>query len=79
MGVNVSNNTPNVPDIEFMTDKLLALCRIPSPSGDTEEAILWTKAQFEELGYTATVTNKGGLLVRFREGFPGWREAFRPI
>jgi len=63
LGVNVSNNIPNVPDIEFMTDKLLALCRIPSPSGDTEEAILWTKAQFEELGYTATVTNKGGLLV----------------
>ena len=59
MSVNGARN--DIPDIEYMTDRLLTLCRTPSPSGDTEEAVLWTKAQFEEIGYTASITNKGGL------------------
>lgn len=68
MGINM---TPNyVPDIEYMTDRLATLCRIPSPSGDTEEAITWIKGQFEDLGYKAVVTNKGGLLVTI----PGRKE-----
>jgi putative aminopeptidase FrvX len=56
--------TPNnIPDIEYMTDRLATLCRIPSPSGDTQDAVDWIKGQFEELGYKPVITNKGGLLV----------------
>ena len=61
MGINMTPNS--IPDIEYMTDKLVTLCKIPSPSGDTKEAVDWVKVQFEELGYKAVVTNKGGLLV----------------
>lgn len=68
MGVNIAPD--NIPDIEYMTDRLVTLCKIPSPTGDTKEAVEWTKAQFEELGYPAVVTNKGGLLVTI----PGAKE-----
>lgn len=61
MGINMTPN--NIPDIEYITDKLVALCKIPSPSGDTREAVQWIKAQFEGLGYRPVITNKGGLLV----------------
>jgi putative aminopeptidase FrvX len=61
--VSVNGARNDIPDVEFMTDRLLTLCRIPSPTGDTEEAISWTKAEFEGLGYNAIVNNKGGLLV----------------
>lgn len=69
MTVNGVRN--NIPDIEYMTDRLAALCRIPSPSGDTDEAVAWAKAQFEELGYQGEVTNKGGLLVTVPGRLPG--------
>jgi len=61
MGINVTPN--NIPDIEYMTDRLATLCRIPSPSGDTQDAVEWIKGQFEELGYKPVITHKGGLLV----------------
>lgn len=61
MGINMTPN--NIPDIEYMTEKLATLCKIPSPSGDTGEAVLWIKEQFEALGYKGSMTNKGGLLV----------------
>jgi len=65
--------TPNnIPDIEYMTEKLTTLCKIPSPTGDTAEAIDWIKGEVEQLGYEATVTNKGGLLVTI----PGKKEGF---
>ena len=62
--------TSNVPDIEYITDRLATLLRIPSPSGDTKEAIDWIKAEFEALGYKPAVNNKGGLLVTI----PGVKE-----
>ena len=57
------NMAPDIPDIEYVTDRLVTLCRIPSPSGDTREAVEWVKREFEALGYRPVLTNKGGLLV----------------
>ena len=39
------------------------LLNIDSPSGFTAKAVSWLKKQFETLGFSATVTTKGGLLV----------------
>lgn len=69
MGINMTPN--NIPDIEFMTEKLVTLCKIPSPTGDTREAVEWIKAEFESLGYSAKMTNKGGLLVTIPGGKEG--------
>lgn len=68
MSINITPS--NVPDIEYITEKLVTLCKIPSPSGDTKEAVEWVKAQFEQLGYKPIVTNKGALLVTI----PGKKE-----
>ena len=40
-----------------------ALLAIDSPSGFTAKAVAWLKKQFEGLGFAATITTKGGLLV----------------
>lgn len=42
------------------TEKLLA---IDSPSGYTDKASAWVKNAFEALGFSATITQKGGVLV----------------
>ena len=39
------------------------LLAIDSPSGFTATAVSWLKEQFENLGFSATVTAKGGLVV----------------
>jgi len=59
-----------IPDIEYITDRLVTLCKTPSPSGDTKEVIDWLKAEFEALGYEPKINNKGGLLVTI----PGAKE-----
>ncbi len=69
MGVNLCPN--NVPDIEYMTLRLVTLCKIPSPAGDTLEAVQWTKSEFEKLGYKAEINNKGSLLVTIPGRLPG--------
>jgi len=43
-----------------MTSQLLS---IDSPTGFTGAAAMWVKAQFDTLGYDATITEKGGVLV----------------
>ena len=40
-----------------------ALLAMDSPSGYTNAAAQWVKSAFENLGYCATLTNKGGVLV----------------
>ena len=40
-----------------------ALLAIDSPSGYTKEAAAWVKEAFESLGFSATITVKGGVLV----------------
>ena len=39
------------------------LLAIDSPSGFTTKAVAWLKAQFENLGFSAAITTKGGLIV----------------
>lgn len=61
----------HLPDLEYMTEKLVELCKIPSPSGDTADAINWCKAEFESLGLSPAVNHKGGLLVSIPGTNPG--------
>ena len=48
---------------EFSWEQAANLLAIDSPSGYTEKAAAWVKAAFEELGFTARLTTKGGVLV----------------
>ena len=45
-----------------MAEKVLA---IDSPSGYTEKASTWLKDAFTSLGFSVTLTQKGGVLVDF--------------
>lgn len=51
--------------IEFAIEKTVGLLNIGSPSGYTEEAILWLKDEFAALGFDSRITVKGGLIVDF--------------
>ena len=44
------------------------LLSIDSPTGFTSKAAAWVQAQFASLGYTATITEKGGVLVHLGGG-----------
>ena len=48
---------------KFAADKAVELLAIDSPTGFTEKAAAWVKAEFEALGYRARLTNKGGVLA----------------
>ena len=48
---------------EYAWEQAASLLTIDSPSGFTAKAVAWLKEQFEDLGFAATVTTKGGLLV----------------
>ena len=48
---------------EFAAQKACELLSIDSPSGYTAEAAGWVKGAFEELGFSAQMTTKGGVLV----------------
>ena len=48
---------------EFAASKACELLAIDSPSGYTAEAAAWVKAAFEELGFAAEITTKGGVLA----------------
>ena len=48
---------------KFAADKAVELLGIDSPTGFTEKAAQWVKAEFEALGYPARLTNKGGVLA----------------
>ena len=48
---------------EYAWEQAASLLAIDSPSGFTAKAVAWLKEQFEGLGFAATVTTKGGLLV----------------
>ena len=50
---------------DFLLEKTETLLNIDSPTGYTEEAAAWVKAEFEKLGFQAQLTNKGGVLVSF--------------
>ncbi len=48
---------------EYAWEKTETLLSIDSPSGYTSKAATWVKEAFEKLGFTATITTKGGVLV----------------
>jgi putative aminopeptidase FrvX len=48
---------------EFAVEKTCELLKIDSPSGFTGGAVRYVKDEFEALGFSAAVTEKGGVLV----------------
>ena len=48
---------------DFIVEETTKLLNIDSPTGYTEEAAAWVKKEFEKLGFKATLTNKGGVIV----------------
>ncbi len=48
---------------EFAATKASELLAIDSPSGYTERAARWVKGAFEALGFSASITTKGGVLA----------------
>ena len=55
-------------DLEYTTQKLLDLLRIPSPTGFADDAIAWMKREVEALGVPTRLTRKGALLWTLGEG-----------
>ena len=48
---------------EFAWEQTETLLSIDSPSGYTAKAAAWVKESFEKLGFSSTITAKGGVLV----------------
>ena len=48
---------------EFAWEMTETLLSIDSPSGYTARAAAWVKERFEALGFTASITTKGGVLI----------------
>ena len=48
---------------QYAWEMTAALLAIDSPTGYTDRAASWVKEQFENLGFAATITTKGGVLV----------------
>ncbi|MBO5744882.1 MAG: M42 family metallopeptidase [Clostridia bacterium] len=48
---------------DISIEKTVELLGIDSPTGFTSNAALWTKNEFEALGFSAKLTNKGGVIV----------------
>lgn len=48
---------------EFAWEKAAELLAIDSPTGYTAAAAQWVRKTFEALGFTAKITNKGGVLI----------------
>lgn len=50
-------------DVSYIAAKTMELCRIPSPTGFTEEAITYTEQEFSRLGVATMRTRKGALIA----------------
>ena len=48
---------------DFATEKAAELLNIDSPTGFTAKAAEWVKKEFEHLGFSAVLTQKGGVLI----------------
>ncbi len=48
---------------DYAWQQAAAVLAIDSPSGFTGKAALWVKETFESLGFSAHITNKGGVLI----------------
>ncbi|MBE6541627.1 MAG: M42 family metallopeptidase [Ruminococcaceae bacterium] len=49
--------------VDFAVLKTGELLSIDSPTGYTERAAEWVKAEFDSLGFSARITNKGGVVI----------------
>ena len=48
---------------DFAWEQTAELLAVDSPSGYTAKAAAWVKNAFESLGFTATITTKGGVII----------------
>ena len=48
---------------DFAWEQTAALLAIDSPTGFTGKAVAWVKSAFENLGFAASITTKGGVLI----------------
>ena len=48
---------------DFAWEQTTALLAVDSPSGYTAKAAQWVKKAFESLGFAATITTKGGVII----------------
>ena len=48
---------------EYATEKTMELLAVDSPSGFTEKAAKWVRDEFSSLGFSSTLTQKGGVIV----------------
>ena len=53
----------NISYADYAWEQAAALLAIDSPSGFTAKAALWVKEAFENLGFSACITTKGGVLA----------------
>ena len=55
---------------DFSWQQAEQLLSIDSPTGYTDYAALWLKSSFEMLGFPASITTKGGILVDLAAKMP---------
>ena len=48
---------------DYAWEQAAAILAVDSPTGFTQNAAQWAKNAFEKLGFSATITTKGGVLV----------------
>ena len=48
---------------DFAWEQAAALLAVDSPSGFTHMAAAWVKSAFENLGFAAEITRKGGVII----------------
>ena len=47
----------------YAVEKAVELLAVDSPTGFTRDAAEWVRNAFETLGFSADITNKGGVLI----------------
>jgi peptidase M42 family hydrolase len=53
-------------DIDYITDTLLALLAIPSPTGYTDQIVHWTGEELQRLGIDFELTRRGAIRADFK-------------
>lgn len=53
----------NQVNLDYIVNHLTQLCKIPSPSGNTQKAVDYLKQELDQLGIAHSYTNKGALIA----------------
>lgn len=53
----------NQVSLDYIVNHLTQLCKIPSPSGNTQKAVDYLKQELDQLGIAYSCTNKGALIA----------------